>query len=104
MIVLGGGLWIILAYRRRRVYIDFDACTACGLCYEKFPELFAKGSGGKAVIRQQSQHGDLLIIDIPDRKHHEDLKDFVDQCKDGAIGFGFKVPRDVKNKQRDLNK
>jgi ferredoxin len=102
-LALGAGLWIILAYRRKRVYIDFDACTACGLCYEKFPELFAKGPGGKAIIRQKSQHSDLLIIDIPDRKHHDALNDFVEQCKDGAIGFSRKVPREVKDKQKDLN-
>jgi ferredoxin len=103
-LALGAGLWVILAYRRKRVYIDFDACTACGLCYEKFPELFAKGPGGKAIIRQQSQHSDLLIIDIPDRKHHDDLNDFVEQCKDGAIGYSRKVPREVKAKQNELNK
>jgi ferredoxin len=49
--------------------INDAACTGCGICYAREPEIFSRGDDGKAVVRNPTQWwsplGDRVVRSCP---------------------------------------
>jgi ferredoxin len=92
---LGGwGGWLIFGKRRRSLMVNNNACTACGLCYEKFPELFAKGTGGKAVLINGKTKSNRQYVDLPKGQAKKQADKAIAACVDNAISYSDRKVRD----------
>mgnify|MGYP001770628835 CR=1 FL=1 len=60
-----------------KLYIDIDTCTACELCYDRLPRVFAnRGDGIPIVILKDQQ--ELLSM-------KEEIIAIVEDCPSGSI-------------------
>jgi len=57
----------------KKVWIDEDACTGCGLCEDTCPEVFEIND--VAVVKEDADFGN----------HEEEIKQAVEECPSEAI-------------------
>ena len=100
------GLWIffIIAFRRRRVVVNNDLCSACGLCFAKQPEVFVPGVNGKALIRSSENSDKKLLAEIVSRKLTKQAKETAKECPVEAISTPRFVTREIRRQESRLNK
>ena len=102
--VLGmfAGWWIIILFRRRRVWIDDEVCTRCDVCVLKNPEIFQRDLALNVVP--------INGVSFDVRKKNDDIKDYPDlldqavkACEPEAMRLTRFVPRRIK-RQDDSQK
>ncbi|MFN3814283.1 MAG: ferredoxin [Aquificaceae bacterium] len=60
-----------------RIYIDIDTCTACELCYDTLPQVFAnRGDGIPLVIPSALR----VLLSL-----QEAIKEMEEKCPSGSI-------------------
>ena len=86
----GWGGWLIVGKRRRSLMVNNSACTACGLCYTKYPELFAKGAEGKAKLIGGKTKSNRQYVSLPKGASKKQADKAIEACLDNAISYSQK--------------
>ena len=60
-----------------RILIDIDTCTACRLCYDMLPTVFADRGDGIPIA--------LPIKSLPDTNLLEAIKEVMESCPSNSI-------------------
>nr|BAL56353.1 ferredoxin [uncultured Aquificae bacterium] len=60
-----------------RILIDIDTCTACRLCYDTLPTVFADRGDGIPIT--------LPMKNFPDRNFVEAIKEVMESCPSNSI-------------------
>ncbi|MFM1984796.1 MAG: hypothetical protein RL723_1231, partial [Actinomycetota bacterium] len=95
ILALFAGWWIIIVFRRKRVWIDDEVCTRCDVCVLKDPEIFQRNkklnvvriNGSSFDVRKKNDE----IEDYPDR-----IDEAVEACEPEAMRSTRFVPRRIK--------
>ena len=92
-----GTWWLILAYRRERIWVDDELCNNCMACYTNEPAIFQLMPFNKVRLNEKSWQKAINDDDYHDRAEAQ-----VEVCAQDALSLTRFVPRRIK-KQDDEN-
>lgn len=92
-----GTWWLILAFRRERIWIDDELCNNCTACYMNEPAIFQLMPFNKVRLAEKSWQKA-----INDDNYHDRAEKQVEECQQSALSLTRFVPRRIK-KQDDQN-
>jgi ferredoxin len=87
--------WLLLAYRRERIWVDDELCNNCMACYTNEPAIFQLAPFNKVRLNEKSWQKA-----INDDNYHDRAEEQVEVCQQDALSLTRFVPRRIK-KQDD---
>lgn len=86
-----GGWWLIVAFRRERIWVDDSLCNNCTLCYTNAPGVFQRTALNKVRLNEQSWQ-----VAVDDDDYYDQAREQVRLCEQDALSLTRFVPRRIK--------